>query len=59
MCIHPHDINFQEMPEAHRESAVALSRYRGRNANDWAVVLVRALYGASAAAYAGKTHLRM
>jgi len=31
----------------------------GKNADDWAVVLVSALYGASAAAYAGKTRLRM
>jgi len=31
----------------------------GRNADDWAVVSVSALYGASAAAYAGKTRLRM
>jgi len=31
----------------------------GRNADDWAVVLVSSLYGASAAAYGGKTHLRM
>jgi len=29
----------------------------GRNADDWAVVSVSALYGASAAAYAGKTRL--
>jgi len=31
----------------------------GRNADDWAVVLVSAVYGASAAAYAGKNSLRM
>jgi len=31
----------------------------GKNADDWAVVLVSALYGASAAAYVGKTRLRM
>jgi len=31
----------------------------GRNADDWAVVLVSALYDANAAAYAGKTRLRM
>jgi len=31
----------------------------GRNADDWTVVSVSALYGASNAAYAGKTHLRM
>jgi len=31
----------------------------GRNSDDWAVVSVSALYGASAAAYAGKTPLRM
>jgi len=31
----------------------------GRNADDWAVVSVSVLYGASAAAYAGKTRLRM
>jgi len=31
----------------------------GRNADDWVVVSVCALYGASAAAYAGKTRLRM
>jgi len=31
----------------------------GRNADDWVVVLVSTLYGASAAAYAGKTRLRM
>jgi len=30
-----------------------------RNADDWVVVLVRALYGASAKAYAGKTRRRM
>jgi len=30
-----------------------------RNADDWAVVLISALHGASAAAYAGKTRLRM
>jgi len=30
----------------------------GRNADDWAVVSVRVLYGASAAAYAKKTRLR-
>jgi len=49
------------MPETHRESAVSLSRYRriGRNADDLAVVSVSAIYGASAAAYAGKTRLRM
>jgi len=38
-----------QMPEAHRERAVA----------HWAVVSVSALYGANAAAYAGKTRLRM
>jgi len=38
------------MPEAHRESAVALSIGNGRNADAWAVVLVSALYGASATA---------
>jgi len=31
----------------------------GRNADDWAVVLVSALHGVSVAAYAGKTRLRM
>jgi len=31
----------------------------GRNANDWEVVLVSALYDASATAYAGKTRLMM
>jgi len=31
----------------------------GRNSDDWAVVSVSALYGATAAAYAGKTRLRM
>jgi len=31
----------------------------GKNADDWAVVSVSALYGASAAAYAEKTYLRM
>jgi len=31
----------------------------GRNVDDWAVVSVSALYGASAAAYAGKTCLRL
>jgi len=31
----------------------------GRNADDWAVVLVSALYGAIAAAYAEKTRLRV
>jgi len=31
----------------------------GRNADDWVVVLFSALYGASAAAYAGETRLRM
>jgi len=31
----------------------------GRNADDWAVVPVSALYGVSAAAYAGKTRLKM
>jgi len=31
----------------------------GRNADDWAVVSVSAQYGASAAAYAGKTRLKM
>jgi len=31
----------------------------GRNDDDWAVVLVSALYGAIAAAYAGKARLRM
>jgi len=30
-----------------------------KNADDWAVVLVSALYGAGAAAYAGKTRLRV
>jgi len=30
-----------------------------RNADDWTVVSVSALYGASAAAYVGMTHLRM
>jgi len=29
------------------------------NADDWAVVSASALYGASAAAYAGRTRLRM
>jgi len=49
-----------QMPEAYQESAVALSRYSiGRNADDWAAVLVSALYGASAAAYAGMTRLMM
>jgi len=41
------------MPEALPESAVALSVYRqsdGRNADDWAVVLVSTLYGESATA---------
>jgi len=31
----------------------------GRNADDWAVVSVSALYGASVAEYAEKTRLRM
>jgi len=31
----------------------------GRIADDWAVVSVSAMYGSSAAAYAGKTRLRM
>jgi len=31
----------------------------GRNADDWEVVSVSALYGASAEAYAGSTRLRM
>jgi len=31
----------------------------GRNADVWTVVSVSALYGASAAAYAGKTRLKM
>jgi len=31
----------------------------GRNADDWAVVSVSALHGASAYAYAGKTRLRV
>jgi len=31
----------------------------GRHADDWVVVSVSALYGARAAAYAGKTCLRM
>jgi len=31
----------------------------GRNADDWAVVSVSALYVVSAAAYDGKTRLRM
>jgi len=31
----------------------------GRNADDWAVVSVSYLYDASAAAYAGKTRLKM
>jgi len=31
----------------------------GRNADDWVAVLVSALFGASAAAYAEKTRLRM
>jgi len=50
-----------KMPETHRESAVARFRTPGfcRNADDWANVSVSALYGASAAAYAGKTRLRM
>jgi len=30
----------------------------GRNADDWAVVSVIAVHGASATAYAGKTRLR-
>jgi len=46
------------MPEAQRESAVALSGI-GRNADDWAGVLVSSLYGASAATCAGKTRLRL
>jgi len=49
-----------QMPEAHRESAVALCHCPsiGRNADDWTVVAVSALFGASEAAYAGKTRLR-
>jgi len=49
------------MLEAHRESAVALSVSAciGRNADDWVVVSVSALYGASAATYPGKTRFRM
>jgi len=54
-------INTQEMPlqmpGAHRESAVVHCPVIGRNADDWAVVSVSALYGASAAA--GNTRLRM
>jgi len=49
------------MPEVLRESAVGTCTVQdpgfGRNANDWSVVLVSALYGASATAYAGKTLL--
>jgi len=48
----------RQMPEDHRESAVA-SPGIGRNAMDWAVVSVGAMYGASTAAYPGKTCLSM
>jgi len=45
-----------QMPEAHRElHCLGIDG----NADDWAVVSVSALYGASAAAYAGKSSLRM
>jgi len=44
-----------QMPEAHRE---AHRPGIGRNADDWAVVSVRALFGASAAGYAGMTRFR-
>jgi len=47
-----------QMPEARRESAVHCPGIR-RNADDWVVVSVSALHGASAAAYAGKTRLKM
>jgi len=47
------------MPEALRKSATALFPGIGRSANDWVVVSVSARYDASAAAYTGKTRLRM
>jgi len=46
------------MPEAHRETQLHCPGI-GRNADDWAVVLVCTQYGASAAAYAGKNSLRV
>jgi len=46
------------MPEAHGKAQLHCPGI-GRNADDWAVVSVSALYGASAAAYAGKTRLMM
>jgi len=46
------------MPEAHWENAVHCPAI-GRNADDCDVMLVSALYGASDAAYARKTPLRL
>jgi len=47
-----------QMPEAHQEAQLHCPGI-DRNADDWAVVSISALYGASAAAYAEKTRLRM
>jgi len=47
-----------QMPEAHGKAQLHCPGI-GRNADDWAVVSVSALYGASAVAYAGKTRLKM
>jgi len=41
------------MPKAHRKSADVLFRYT--SVDDWAVMSISALYGASATAYARKT----
>jgi len=47
-----------QMPEAFGKTQLHCPGI-GRNADDWAVVLGSALYGVSAAAYAGKARLRM
>jgi len=47
-----------QMPEVHRKAKLHCPGI-GRNADDWAVVSVSALYSARAAAFAGKTSLRM
>jgi len=56
--IHPGTANgLKEIHEAHRESAVALSSYTGRNADHWAVVSVSNMYGTNVAAYGKNTRL--
>jgi len=46
------------MPSAHQKSSVHFPGM-DRDADDWAVVSVNALYAAIVTAYAGKTRLRV